>query len=59
MSEFGYGKDTALSTMGSADLDAIGGTVYASIYHAEPLDFYPRDDIEAFVAGLRWWHQFS
>ena len=34
MSEFGHGKDTALSTMGRADLDAIGGTVFASIFHA-------------------------
>ena len=59
MSEFGYGKDTALSTMDRADLDAIGGTVFASIFHAEPLDFFPLDDIEAFIDGLRWWHQFS
>jgi hypothetical protein len=59
MSEFGHGKDTTLSTMGRADLDAIGGTVYASIYHAEPLDFYPLDDVESFIAGLRWWHQFA
>src|SRR5262249_9658065 len=28
-------------------------------WHAQPLDFYPLDDIETFVAGLRWWHQFS
>jgi hypothetical protein len=59
MSEFGHGKDTALSTMGRADLDAIGGTIYSSIFSAEPLDLYPLDDIDAFVAGLRWWHQFS
>ena len=59
MSEFGFGKDTALSTMDRADLDAIGGTVFASIFHAEPLDFFPLDDIEAFIDGLHWWHQFS
>ena len=59
MSEFGYGKDTALSTMGRADLDAIGGTVFASIYHAKPLDFFPLDDLEAFVDGLRYFHQFT
>jgi hypothetical protein len=59
MSEFGHGKDTALSTRGRADLNAMGGTIFASIYHAEPLDLYPRDDIETFVSGLRWWHQFS
>ena len=59
MSEFGFGKDTALSTVDRADLDAIGGTVYASIFHAEPLDFFPLDDIEAFIDGLHWWHQFS
>jgi hypothetical protein len=59
MSEFGLGKDTALSTMGRADLDAIGGTVYASIYHAEPLDFFPLDDLEAFVEGLRFFHMES
>ena len=39
-----------------SDLAAIGGTVYASIYHAEPLDFFPRDDIEAFIDGLRFFH---
>jgi hypothetical protein len=59
MSEFGHGKDTALTALGRADLDAIGGTVYASIYHAEPLDFFPRDDIEAFIDGLRYFHQFA
>ena len=59
MSEFGFGKDTTLTTMGRADLDAIGGTVYASIYHAEPLDFFPLDDIEAFIDGLRFFHQFA
>jgi hypothetical protein len=59
MSEFGFGKDAALCTMGRADLDAIGGTVYASIYRAEPLDFFPLDDTDAFVDGLRYFHQFS
>jgi hypothetical protein len=59
MSEFGYGRDTSLCTMGRADLDAIGGTVYASIYHAEPLDFFPLDDTEAFIDGLRYFHQFA
>ena len=29
MSEFGYGKDKVLSTMGRADLDEIGGTLFA------------------------------
>ena len=23
------------------------------------MDFYPLDDIEAFIDGLRWWHQFA
>jgi hypothetical protein len=59
MSEFGHGKDAALSTMGRDDLNALGGTVYASIFHAEPLDFFPLDDVETFIDGLRWWHQFS
>lgn len=59
MSEFGYGKDTSLSVMGRSDLYAIGGTVFSSIFQAEPLDFYPLDDVETFIAGLRWWHQFS
>ena len=58
MSEFGFGKDTALSTVDRADLDAIGVLVDASIFHAEPLDFFPLDDIEAFIDGLHWWHQF-
>ena len=53
MSEFGYGKDQVLPVQGRSDLNAIGGTVYASIYHAEPLDFFPRDDVEAFVEGFR------
>ena len=30
-----------------------------SIFSAEPLDFFPRDDIEAFIDGLRWCHQFA
>ena len=59
MSEFGYGKDAALATMGRVDLDTMGGTIFASVGHAGPLDFYPLDDIEAFIDGLRWWHQFS
>jgi hypothetical protein len=59
MSEFRFGKDSALTTIGRADLEKIGGTIFVSIYHAEPLDLYPLDDIEAFIAGLRWWHQFS
>ena len=59
MSEFGYGKDTTLSTISRDDLSRLGGTVFASIFHAEPLDFYPLDDVEFFIVGLRWWHQFS
>ena len=59
MSEFAFGEDTTLTIAGRADLDAIGGTVYASIYHAEPLDFFPLDDVEAFVDGLRYFHQFT
>jgi hypothetical protein len=59
MSEFGHGKDTTLSTIGHDDLSRLGGTVFASIFDAEPLDFYPLDDVESFIAGLRWWHQFS
>ena len=35
MSEFGYGKDKALSTMGRADLDDIGGTIFASVISCE------------------------
>ena len=31
--------------------NGIGGTVFASIYDAEPLDFFPLDDIEAFIAA--------
>ena len=59
MSEFGHGRDTTLSTMGRTDLNVLGGTVYSSIYNAEPLDFFPRDDIEAFIDGLRYFHQFA
>jgi hypothetical protein len=59
MSEFGYGKDTTLSAMGRADLRVIGGTICSSIDSAEPLDLYPLDDIEAFIDGLCWWHQFA
>ena len=59
MSEFGYGKDSALTAQGRADFNVIGGTIYSSIYSAEPLDLYPRDDIETFIDGLRWWHQFA
>jgi hypothetical protein len=59
MSEFGFGKDATLTTMGRGDLDAIGGTVFASIFHAEPLDLFPLDDTEAFIDGLRYFHQFA
>ena len=59
MSEFGYGKDKVLSTMGRADLGEIGGTIFSSIFGAKPMDFFPRDDIEAFIDGLRYFHQFS
>ncbi len=59
MSEFGHGKDTTLRTIGHDDLSRLGGTVFASIFDAEPLDFYPLDDVESFISGLRWWHQFS
>jgi hypothetical protein len=59
MSEFGFGKDATLTTMGRSDLDAIGGTVFASIFHAEPLDLFPLDDTEAFIDGLRYFHQFA
>ena len=45
--------------MGRADLDKMGGTIFASVGRARPLDLYPLDDIEAFIDGLRWWHQFS
>ena len=45
--------------MGRVDLDKMGGTIFASVGRARPLDFYPLDDIEAFIDGLRWWHQFS
>jgi hypothetical protein len=59
MSEFGHGKDEVLSTMGRADLDKMGGTIFASVGRARPLDFFPLDDIEAFIDGLRYFHQFS
>jgi hypothetical protein len=59
MSEFGCGRDQTLTAMGRCDLNAIGGTIYASIYHAEPLDFFPLDDIEAFIDGLRFFHSFA
>jgi hypothetical protein len=59
MSEFGYGKDKVLSTMGRADLDKMGGTLFASVGRARPFDFFPLDDLEAFVDGLRYFHQFT
>jgi hypothetical protein len=59
MSEFGHGKDTSLSAIGRADLDAIGGTIYSSIYSAEPMDFFPLDDVEQFIDGLRFFHAES
>ena len=57
MSEFRHGVDQQLSTMGRSDLEAIGGTVYSSIYHSEPLDFFPLADVEAFIDGLRFFHR--
>ena len=59
MSEFGYGKDKALSTMGRADLDKMGGTLFASVGRARPFDFFPLDDIDTFIDGLRYFHQFA
>ena len=57
MSEFGYGKDKVLSTMGRADLDKMGGTFFASVGRARPFDFFPLDDIEAFIDGLRFFQR--
>ena len=59
MSEFGHGKDTTLSTMGRSDLDATGGTIYSSIFSAQPMDFFPLDDVEQFIDGLRFFHAES
>jgi hypothetical protein len=59
MSEFGYGKYTALSTMGRADLDKMGGTLFTSVGRARPFDFFPLNDIDTFIDGLRYFHQFS
>jgi hypothetical protein len=56
MPEFGYGRDTTLSTMGRTDLSAMGGTIFASIFSAKPLDFMPLQDIEAFIDALRYLH---
>lgn len=38
------------------DLSSIGGTVYSSVYRAEPLDFFPLGDTETFIDGLRIFH---
>jgi hypothetical protein len=51
MTEFGHSQEPS-----ALDLSSIGGTVYRSISHAEPLDFFPRDDTEAFIDGLRFFH---
>jgi hypothetical protein len=59
MSEFRYGKDHCLMTLGRSDLDAIGGTIFASVGRAAPLDFFPLRDIETFIEGLRFFHSFS
>jgi hypothetical protein len=59
MSEFGHGKDEVLSTMGRADLDKMGGTLFASVGRARPFDFFPLDDIDTFIEGLRYFHQFE
>jgi hypothetical protein len=59
MSEFGYGKDITLSTMDRADLDRMGGTLFTSVGRARPFDFFPLDDINTFIDGLRYFHQFS
>jgi hypothetical protein len=40
MSEFGYGKDSTLSTMGRVDLDKMGGTIFSSVGRARPFDFF-------------------
>ena len=55
LSEFGYGTVSDRKP----NLDAIGGSLFTSIYHAEPLDVFPLDDTEAFIDGLRFFHSSS
>ena len=59
MSEFGHGRDQ-LSARWTAPISmrSVARSTPA-IDSAEPLDFFPRDDIETFIDGLRWWHKFA
>jgi hypothetical protein len=56
MSEFGFGRDKKLSTMGHTDLHAMAGTLFTSIYEREPFEFMPLGDAETFIEGLRHLH---
>ena len=57
MSEFGRGRDETLTAMGRVDLNRMAGTVFTSIFAATPLDYVPLDDVDAFIDGLRLFHQ--
>jgi hypothetical protein len=56
MSEFGRGRDQTLTAMGRADMSAMAGTVFTSIFTATPFDYMPLDDVETFIDGLRHFH---
>ena len=56
MSEFGFGRDKSLSTMGHTDLHAMAGTIFTSIYEAAPFEFMALGDAETFIEGLRHLH---
>ena len=56
MTEFGRGRDESLSAMGRADLHAMGGTLFASIYSREPFEAMERGDADTFIEALRRLH---
>lgn len=56
MSEFGHGRDETLTTMGRADLSGMAGTVFTTIFAAEPFDFMPLGEVDVFIDGLRMFH---
>jgi hypothetical protein len=56
MTEFGMGRDQTLTTMGRSDLSALAGTVFSSIFEANPFDFMPLNGLDDLIDGLRLFH---
>jgi hypothetical protein len=56
MSELGFGRDPKLSVSEKVDLNALGGTVFTSIFDAEACEVMPREDADQFIENLKGFH---